>query len=133
MEDRADRLAEHRPRVSTALKNVLTNSNLCDVWRRLNPQVKRYTWMRKTLSLPTTFIRLDLIDFMLIPLLYQLFALVKLFQNYTRIIVKLYIFSGQIGKWKNVILTTYASGGTSARPKSKLSPKNTVLDSPEKN
>ena len=45
--DRADRLTEHRPRVSTALKNVLTNSNLCDVWRRLNPQVKRYTCMRK--------------------------------------------------------------------------------------
>ena len=35
--DRLCMLTEHRPRVATALKNVMNKLSLCDVWRRLNP------------------------------------------------------------------------------------------------
>ena len=45
--DRVDRLTEHRPRISVAVKNVMNDSGLCDVWRRLNPKHKQFTWVRK--------------------------------------------------------------------------------------
>ena len=55
--DRVDRPAEHRPRLVQALTKFLNDFGLCDVWRRINPLEKKFTWMRKRASNPSSFSR----------------------------------------------------------------------------
>ena len=44
--DRLCTLIERRPKVVTALKGILNKLFLCDAWRRLNPNEKKFTWQR---------------------------------------------------------------------------------------
>lgn len=37
---------EHRPKLSSALKEVIDSNKLCDTWRRLHPHEKKYSWHR---------------------------------------------------------------------------------------
>ena len=44
--DRFCMLHEHRPRIVKALKQVIHQAQLCDVWRRMNPTCKKFSWQR---------------------------------------------------------------------------------------
>ena len=44
--DRLCMHAERRPKVVKALQNTLNKLALCDVWRRLKPKEKKFTWQR---------------------------------------------------------------------------------------
>ena len=44
--DRLCMPTEHRPKVADALKNVTQSNNLCDIWRRLHPFEKKFSWQR---------------------------------------------------------------------------------------
>ena len=44
--DRLCTLTERRPKVAMALKNVVNTLSLCDAWRRLNPNERKFTWQR---------------------------------------------------------------------------------------
>ena len=36
----------NNPKASAVVKSMITDLNLCDIWRDLNPDCQRYTWRR---------------------------------------------------------------------------------------
>ena len=57
VEDRLCTSTEHRPKVSKALSEAVNALSLCDVWRRLHPDQKQYTWSRANSSRASGFSR----------------------------------------------------------------------------
>ena len=44
--DRFCNNVEHRKKIALALQELYHSFQLCDIWRRLNPDSSRYTWFR---------------------------------------------------------------------------------------
>ena len=51
--DRLRRPTEHRPKISMALNDTVNCLSLCDVWRRRNPSLQKFTWLRNNPNNPS--------------------------------------------------------------------------------